>query len=83
MTQHTPGPFCAGELACGCRVLVARDDLGERRDSVYCQLHAAAPELLEALTAIEQIFDGRQPIGVPGAVMMARAAIRAATGVEP
>ena len=81
MTQHTPGPFCAGELACGCRVLVARDDLGERRDSVYCQIHDATPELLDLLrfaVANETLLS--TPKSLTRSINSARAAIRAATG---
>jgi len=44
-------------------------------DEANARLISAAPDLLAALKAIESIIDGRQPIDVPGAVMVARAAI--------
>ena len=40
-----------------------------------CPLHEAAPEMLAALKSMESILDGRQPIDVPGAVMVAHVAI--------
>lgn len=49
---------------------------------LYCPLHEAAPEMLAALSAIEAVLDGRQPKDVPGAVMVARAAIKSAEGRE-
>ena len=42
------------------------------------RLYAAAPELLAALWAIVRITDGSQPKDYPGALMVARAAIRKA-----
>ena len=42
------------------------------------RLYAAAPELLAALWAIVRITDGSQPKDSPGALMVARAAIRKA-----
>jgi hypothetical protein len=44
------------------------------------RLIAAAPDLLAALRAIEAILDGRQPIDVPGAIMIARYWIDKAEG---
>ena len=48
----------------------------------YGALFAAAPDLLEALQAIVKITDGSQPKDYPGALMVARAAIANAMGVQ-
>ena len=56
----------------------ARDGISEH--SRNAQLITSAPDLLEALHAIVKVLDGSQPKDIPGAIMVARAAIAKATG---
>lgn len=64
--SHTPGP-------CDCYVNV----LGE---VVHCPLHAAAPDLLEALQYCTRLLEGRGHGGLAGTIL-GKAAIAKATKV--
>lgn len=94
-TKHTPGPWevqpdqrSQGEalaIVGGSSLIIARTpkatlDMHRRVDEANARLIAAAPELLEALRAINQVLGGSQPIDIPGALMIARAAIAKAEG---
>lgn len=70
-------------LVGGCSDAVLADvghDTPWRSVEANARLIAAAPDLLAALRAIEATLDGRQPVDVPGAVMVARTAIARAEG---
>jgi len=85
--SHTPGPWAAhdddgtGTLPC---VLSDKVNMSGNFYVAQCnvfadaRLIASAPELLEALRAIVTLTDGSQPKDYPGALMVARAAIRKA-----
>lgn len=44
------------------------------------RLIAASPEMFAALEAVEAVLDGRQPVDVPGAVMIVRDALAKVRG---
>ena len=48
MEKHTPGPLST----CGCRGAVWSSNV-----VVFCPLHAAAPEMLEALEALADAYE--------------------------
>ena len=64
---------------CGCMVLTIKDLLGHTDHMIkYCPLHAAAPELLEALLEIS-----RHSLSPPTIRNIAYVASRKATGAQP
>lgn len=90
MSAHTPGPWGLTRWTApddyGWSIKIGdaphRLDVSAWSESseADARLIAAAPELLAALEAVEAVLDGRQPIDVPGAVMIARAAVAKARG---
>jgi hypothetical protein len=94
--QHTPGPWFVLERYTNRNVYPIGYSIGNGAHSILAEVNsqggtpdecsanarliAAAPELFQALQAIEAILDGRQPKDVPGAVMVARHAIGKAQG---
>jgi hypothetical protein len=86
--SQTPGPWHVGTKeahhcvydAHGWCIADASPQGKDAETLPNARLIASAPELLAALQAIVAILDGRQPIDVPGALMVAEYAIAKAKG---
>ena len=87
MSEHSPAPWSIRQSATHVTVVTASGDAIFHDDKripgvmADARLIAAAPELLEALTGIIDLYDGRNHEGF-AIVSNARAAIAKATGSE-
>jgi hypothetical protein len=89
-TEHTPGPWqhdAARDQITSqhedwkhsliCKIATGED---RKQEDANARLIAAAPTQHAALCAIVRLLDRSQPMDIPGALMVAQSAIRAAQG---